>query len=395
MHILSAGSNARGQLANGSIEDSHQFQPVLWAGERPTAQVKRIACGGNHTLILFEDGQLWVSGDGRRGQLGPIKSSLVFTRLKLEDLSSDAEDYQILDVTAAWETSYIVLRRPGAGDSILSMGANDFGDRGIGRVGSKDLPPTNRISFDQFLGSDVDAASVRIQGIDAGPHHVVVSLDAEGQGGKIHHLVVGWGASRHGQLGASSAPKSPTSYPTPCTLTLQSSSVPVAISAGNQHTVVLHSDGGLSFYGTNKKSQLNCLSSPPPNVKAIHCTWNGTCLVSPVDNSYSLYLSGSNAHGQLGILDSETDPHRLQFQRGSDRLLQLSAGSEHILAHLKGPDESLVMGWGWNEHGNLGLGHTDDVGPPNVLWPSSGGPGSLSHVQSVWAGCGTSFIVFE
>jgi protein ATS1 len=394
MLILSAGSNAYGQLANGGIEDSHIFQTVTWADEdhRPTSKVKKITCGGNHTLILFEDDQLWVCGDGRKGQLGPVKSSYVFTRLTLDALMPEVDDCQLLDVTAAWETSYIVFRRPGTGDMVLCMGANDFGDRGIGFNGSKELTPTNCLSLHALFGPNADAASVRIRDIEAGPHHVVVSLNAE-RGDRTSHLVAGWGASRHGQLGLDDTAKPPQCYPSPILMSLKHPSPPVAISAGNQHTVVLHSDGDISGYGSNKKYQLSCLSSPP-NVKAIQCTWNGTCLLSSGDNS--VVLSGSNSHGQLGILGAQLNSNHLHFtQLTADfKLEQVSAGSEHVLALFKSPDKSIVLGWGWNEHGNLGLGHTEDVGPPQVVWPQ-GEDSVPSQVHSIWAGCGTGFIVLE
>jgi protein ATS1 len=394
MHILSAGSNACGQLANGGIDDCHSFQKVSWSNEdKPRCKVKKIACGGNHTLILFENGQLWACGDGRKGQLGPIEFSHVFRPLLLETC---IPDYQFLDVATSWETSYIVMRRPFMQDMLLTMGANDYGDRGIGTIGSKDLPAVSQISFESLFEPTVDVNSIRISQIASGPHHTIVSLHAQSMEGQLCHLIAGWGASRHGQLGFNGSHKLPLAYPSPRKLPSDYHAPPTSISAGNQHTVIVHSDGKVSFFGSNKRSQLECCSSPPP-VQSVHCTWNGTCLV-PSAADDELHLSGSNSHGQLGLNDPRITLNclRLSVSVDGNHLQQVSTGSEHVLVHLKCQEnKSLVLGWGWNEHGNLGLGHTKDVVCPEVIWPAGDGSKFPTSIESIWTGCGTSWIVMQ
>ena len=54
-----------------------------------------------------------------------------------------------------------------------------------------------------------------------------------------------------------------------------------------------------------------------------------------------------------------------------------------------------VWGWGWNEHGNLGLGHKQDISRPSFIWPNDilyGGDSSSEKLIGVWAGCATSWI---
>ena len=69
--------------------------------------------------------------------------------------------------------------------------------------------------------------------------------------------------------------------------------------------------------------------------------------------------------------------------------VQIACGSEHVLALVKSLDQdsatptSQIWGWGWNEHGNLGLGDTEDVKLPVRIWPF--GVGVSVDVSGVWA----------
>ena len=60
--------------------------------------------------------------------------------------------------------------------------------------------------------------------------------------------------------------------------------------------------------------------------------------------------------------------------------------------------EQKLLGWGWNEHGNMGLGHTGDVMTPTVIpIPSLSTPSATIEIDppkivGIWAGCGTSWF---
>lgn len=65
--LYSAGSNARGQLAHNSEEDSHLFRPCTFADETggwpDGSKFVSVAAGANHTLLLVssEGGSLSLS----------------------------------------------------------------------------------------------------------------------------------------------------------------------------------------------------------------------------------------------------------------------------------------------------------------------------------------------
>jgi protein ATS1 len=130
----------------------------------------------------------------------------------------------------------------------------------------------------------------------------------------------------------------------------------------------------------------------------VKCTWNGTYCIVQDGSGWSILSSGSNTHGQLGHVGSA---ERVEFPdtvSTADTSVQIACGSEHVLALIRPVDEhpvaaiptSQVWGWGWNEHGNLGVGNTGDAKFPVRIWPL--GLDNPVDVSGIWAGCGTSWI---
>lgn len=146
IHVYSAGSNARGQLGNGTVDDSSTFAtrcvfPKSVDSKSMSASASQllrplnllpsdnnnrchqpinsilpnIATGANHSLFLFNSNHhVYGVGDNSRGQLLTATTTTTtdttsFERIQL-DLESDKYGYQVVDIAAAWETSYFVLR---------------------------------------------------------------------------------------------------------------------------------------------------------------------------------------------------------------------------------------------------------------------------------------------
>ncbi|KDQ12061.1 hypothetical protein BOTBODRAFT_135231 [Botryobasidium botryosum FD-172 SS1] len=477
--LFSAGSNAQGQLANGTQDDAHEFReshPALGRDFR----VVEIASGANHALLLLEpqlslprpdlpvSRLLWGCGDGSKGQLGRLLSAPASTEAALGDPRSTPStvfslldlglhelglvDYSIHMVAASWETSFVILRPPAShknqSDVLLSMGGNDFGDLGIGAdIGGKGKGKTRDdkihecshlphvVSFEHILSSERDlagAARVRIEHLTAGPHHVILALSIQLLNGGYKNTIVGWGSSRHGQLGVLSNQQSrplpstrlrsipvPSFTPTPVRILRD---LPIAvrkIALGNQHSVVLDTSGSVTDLGSNRKGQLEGVGGRN-GIDDIDCTWNGTYLLQrPFDGSprWSILAAGSQEKGQLGRSHLEATgvhPVNFPFDTSAYNLREFACGSEHVLALLERPRdtpdlassetetkiETEVWAWGWNEHGNLGLGHTQDVSIPTRVWPPAAADAGNRRFEGgravrVWAGCGTSWILVE
>ena len=444
--LFAAGSNARGQLATGDTEDAHQFFPCIFTGYPPNTvpnhvvAVEQIACGANHTLALLrsEDGntELWGSGDGTRGQLGPSYAAstekesenarAIFRPLDLPFQIAGVgslDGFTVRLIAAGWETSYVVLSRPEHSDVLLSMGANDFGNLGLGASPSTHTTQgVHAVDLVSVLPSDVTRSGVtlKILSLSTGPHHTVVRVSFVFPDGSSRTSLAGWGTSRHGQLGpilnASGRPSPST--PSPHHLPVDSPKDITAITLGNQHTVCLRSSGRLHALGSNRKDQLAGLDSLS-GVTQVGCTWNGTYVLL---ESGQVLATGSNTHSQLGRGSTGTHsghgtlaPVSLPIALGPGQITRLVCGSEHVLCIVKrslAPKHESqeqrpaahreVWGWGWNEHGNLGIGGTDDAGVPVKVWPpehvgatgeSTSGRHGDGEVLNVWAGCGTSFLL--
>ncbi|KAF8883342.1 regulator of chromosome condensation 1/beta-lactamase-inhibitor protein II [Gymnopilus junonius] len=411
--LLSAGSNAQGQLGNSTLEDSHSFQTCSFVGLPPhtlpsgTKHVVGFAAGANHTLILLEtenrDKTLWGVGDGRKGQLGlkykkdtrDGRLPLLFRRIELSLEDAGLGGYFYKSIAATWETSYAVLSCTGKSDVVISFGSDDFGDLGIGGLkGKQPAKDFHVISFGHISPSE----DVSVLSLSSGQRHVIAQLQF---GSTL--LLVGWGTSRHGQLGRP--------HDTPFSTLPQVISVgpgpndqdQTVCALGIHHSVLLQGCSQLLGLGSDRKSQLqvlNALSAQSQVIQQIDCTWNGTYIVIDGEDKWKVHSSGNNSHSQLGWTTaggSHMGTVEFPDQQVSNTSVAIACGSEHVLALIKPSLDSQlqgaqVWGWGWNEHGNLGLGNTEDVPTPVKLWPRDA---DVVDIHSVWAGSGTSWILAE
>ena len=429
-YLLSSGSNAHGQLSNGSLDDSHEFHPCLFYGCPPgelppqTRRVRHIARGANHTLILLETydqsggvhRELWGCGDGESGQLGMAyqgdlraRNTSIFSPIGLPLEQEGLQHYQIKALAASWETTYIALSCADKEDAVISMGSDDFGDLGIGRSKKgkerQETPSFHVISFDDVKidGMSVDTKSIVILSLAAGQHHVVVHLQATLNNGSSRRFTVGWGTSRHGQLGneITQGGKMPPFVSIPQVVSSDDPGDPIiSTSLGSQHTIFLHASGRVTALGSNRKGQLQGMESVKGGTK-LGCTWNSTyVLVQSDDGNTRMDATRSHSNGQLGRAFHDSSefpslaPVDFPFSLNSRRIIDMACGSEHVLALVSLDHESTeVWGWGWNEHGNLGTGLTENVDIPVRVWPREPNTeASCQKAVGIWAGSGTSWI---
>lgn len=227
----------------------------------------------------------------------------------------------------------------------------------------------------------------------------------------------------------------------------------LSMALGQQHSVILiqTKEGSTKMLrgGSNRKGQLS-FSSEIANMplRSVHCTWNGTYFETSSgtagagdEGSFSILGTGSSEMGQLGrgvartttppLPESSATPspaipiitptpaslqasdHQVLFPPATKeaRLGSLACGSEHVVAMLGyKPEDSVraedaveweAWAWGWNEHGNLGLGHVKDVSIPTRIWPSPISTKTTpSHfvegeLREVWAGNGTTLLLID
>ena len=372
-----------------------------------------MASGANHALILLErrdnagetSMELWGCGDGSKGQLGPSYLNDVSTigpgstsafrpiNLPLRDHRLDEYSYRL--IASSWQTTYVVLSSPNKSDVLISMGADVFGG-------------TKRTSLHLVeLGPLLPPESINlvIASISAAPQHVIAYLKCTLADSSTRNLLVGWGNSRHGQLG-----KGTTSlFAHPRLISLDDGEDPIAaLGLGTQHSAVLRASGVVSGLGSDKKSQLRGIEGVS-GATNLACTWNGTYLFIESEGGTRIMATGSHAKGQLGrpLLSNPAEvslaPVQFPFTSSTHRMLSIACGSEHVICLFAvtsfdpghGNARTEVWGWGWNEHGNLGVGTIHDVIRPEKIWPNNTQPSDQANAVGIWAGCGTSWIAIQ
>lgn len=126
--LLACGSNGNFQLGNGTDDDINcpKACTFLINGEITTSipsPVKRIACGGNHTLVLLESGDVFSAGDNTYGQCGHTQETTkvrVFTQVP----------GTWKDVLCGWEFSVLLS----VTDQVYVCGLGLKGELGLGKT---------------------------------------------------------------------------------------------------------------------------------------------------------------------------------------------------------------------------------------------------------------------
>ena len=190
-----------------------------------------------------------------------------------------------------------------------------------------------------------------------------------------------WGANAHGQLGLGHTRKLGNDIAlkslSPVGLDGLTAEIATGASQYGSHVCVRMETGDVRCWGSGKFGKLgyghtnvigdNERPSTTTTVdiggkaKMLAAGKYTTCVVLENDD---LRCWGWNKHGQLGLghtdaigddeLPSSTDPIDV-----GGTPVRVSAGRRHGCAVLKSGD---VRCWGWNKHGQLGLGHTDAIG---------------------------------
>ncbi|PWN37337.1 RCC1/BLIP-II [Meira miltonrushii] len=494
-HVLfAAGSNSAGQLGLGHLDDSHIWQRCTIDNEQSYhsfpaigSRIVQLSSGAAHSVAILEDEekgrQVWVCGSGADGQLGPAHwrwyeekeddkmPLLTFTRLNIEDVlenshhSTDSSAWSPKSVECGWDWTLIVLEdiESKQDDLLLVLGINnDFLQLGYPR--SKDAKTCSQIIDLRSLcvpKEQSGATRIQIGSIACGLRHTIVACSARSEMDSVQnqHWLLGWGASRHGQVGKVQTTNTSISSRSKVALAClprvikgwrskRDGSVKgrglAHLAAGKEHSVILiphlweinssidscgfdqvEEEHGLFSFGSNRNQQ--CALNALPSIEKVQwdrtdilgATWNGTFLVlsdKTSINQIELRCCGNNTKGQLGtgnakpLHETESGPiHRLliddaDHDRFALQSVQLACGSEHVallLVSHTSPPQARVIGWGWNEHGNLATNDEDDRHTPIQLWP----PESENLVDhptfryarpvNVWAGCGTTFIQVE
>ncbi|OTF73467.1 Regulator of chromosome condensation (RCC1) repeat protein [Euroglyphus maynei] len=143
----------------------------------------------------------------------------------------------------------------------------------------------------------------------------------------------------------------------------------IAISAGQEHILLLSEAGVVLSYGNGSRGQLghgsisNIVDDRAEIVEALEgipCKaiiaggWHSLALSEIGD----VYVWGWNESSQLGFgrdtIKIEATPKLLDISE-DDRFVAIAAGSRHSMAV---SENGILFGWGWNKYGQLGIDST-------------------------------------
>lgn len=126
--------------------------------------IKKIACGNNHCIILFEDNRIGVFGSNENGQLGldinidtPIINNLFIPQLKI----NDSNNYRIWDIAAGNDYSLLLI---GVGHitSLVKFGSKYEEDTIL-----NDPMSLSTIVFNSFITDDLANINKKITNISS------------------------------------------------------------------------------------------------------------------------------------------------------------------------------------------------------------------------------------
>ena len=356
-NLYAFGSNGSRQLGVGHGEDVNEPALCQLPTQAIRSVIKSIKAGGNHTLVLTNDGTVWAAGDIKDGRAGCNLSAI-----NLEDSTDasqawnqirfpDLEMFSTLDLftlaTTTWEGSVLVSRQ---GTEVYTCGKGSKGELGLGEERLNVDAPV----FVRNFPPNVEKG-VRVVDVASCMSHTVAVL-SNGE-------VWGWGAGRKGQLGEPAGavwrPRRIEGIPFPV----------VKAACGREFTVVAASPEGGSFLiiGSDKYGARSAAPSSIEGWKQIEASWSGVYVLF---QDGQLLAWGRNDRGQLP-------------SGGMPLLEQIAAGSEHVLART---ENGRVLAWGWGEHGNCGKGAKE--GERKLIQ-------GIRDASFVGAGCATSFIAIS
>uniref|UniRef100_A0A672YT14 HECT domain-containing protein n=1 Tax=Sphaeramia orbicularis TaxID=375764 RepID=A0A672YT14_9TELE len=353
--MLCWGNAKDGQLGVG-VERSPVFEPKncqVFYGRG----LKEVACAGQHSMFLLQDGSVYTCGSNSCGQLGHDKQG------NAPELVGALDTQKITMVSCGWAHSMAVNEK----GQVFAWGSGEGGQLGLGTAETSVRIP--RRLYDH-----------RISQVMCGNQHCI-ALSRDGQ-------LFTWGQNTSGQLGLGKGEPSKLA-PQP----LKSlAGIPLAqITAGGDHSFALSLSGAVFGWGKNRAGQLGLNDKQdravPCHIKFlrsqkvvyISCGEEHTAALT---KDGGLFTFGDGSWGQLGHGSSNNEllPRRVMELMGTE-VSQIACGRHHTLAFV--PSSNMVYAFGCNSHGQLGTGIMRDARSPfpvkSTFWAGFVKEGKQGH----------------
>jgi alpha-tubulin suppressor-like RCC1 family protein len=380
--LYAFGDNDDGQLGSPGNVGTNVGESTLTLVAPPDGQgFTQIAAGANHSLAVTSTGQLYAFGDNHDGQLGFAANTTTNptpTLVRFPLLPDRPKEQPVITEVAAGANDSFALTSAG---QLYSFGENTHGQLGTGTNFGNFEPTPTRVSLPGQNGT--------ITRIAAGADYTF-ALTSTGQ-------LYGFGNNVYGQLGLPTA-TTQTATPTQMEL-LQPHGAVTAVAAGGGQTLIVTSTGRLYSLGLNIYGQLGyatnvgtLTANPSPTPVTLAGMTGAVTQVGASGNSSfaltstgQLYSFGVNYFGQLGRLSGRgtaapnTNPEQVSLPGGATiETLARGSNATHMLvvvSDLAVSSDSLAAG-------HAGSAYSQNVtasgGAPPYSWSASGLPSGLS-----------------
>jgi alpha-tubulin suppressor-like RCC1 family protein len=234
--VYAAGSDRFGQLGQGAVNGANKtsFTPVAIPSSTPVA----VAAGGNHSLIVTADGEVFACGDNTYGQLAQPATTL--SSGSLVEVVFPGLSTKIVSVVAGADHNLAVDE----GGGVWVWGRNDSGQLGKNTRTSADRTPVRIL----LSGAKSLAAGYA--------HSLILKQDGS---------VLGFGRNTLGQTGQSSG----TSY-AKLPIPIPGLSGIRLISAGTDSSFAIDGAGQLRSWGYNAYGELLLGYASPSSSPAVY-----------------------------------------------------------------------------------------------------------------------------
>ena len=218
------GWNESGQIGNGTISES--FGRVLSGITAPIKimdDVIGVSAGYQHSAAIKSDGSLWAWGDNSYGQLGDGAAKSYGKN------PPNPDPVKIMDDVAHVSAGVWITMAIKTDGSLWAWGGGSEGQIGDGAREIRNSP----------VKIMEDAAYVSV----GGAHVTAIKTDGS---------LWAWGWNRRGQIGNGAVMDAYSSYSSPVKIMDGVS----AVSAGDEHTIAIKTDGSMWAWGKNDYGQI-------------------------------------------------------------------------------------------------------------------------------------------
>ncbi len=173
--LWAVGYNTEGQLGDGSKQNKHFAIQVKQTNPEggdpiPMTNVLQVSAGREHSMILKNNGELWAVGNNLYGQLGDGTNGYNASKyIPVQVKTADGEPMtNVLQISAGFDHSMIIKEN---GD-LWAVGQNNFGQLGDGTIGADKKNPVQVKQTNPAGGEPIPMTAVAY--VSAGASHSMI-----------------------------------------------------------------------------------------------------------------------------------------------------------------------------------------------------------------------------